>query len=150
MSKRYRSVQNARNTVRMTETWKRCTKCKRPKVLDDFPKKRSFKDGHRNICNDCYQDRNRRNYYKRVEKAGGWREATKQPKTASAQGQNYTIDCNRCRFQEPCRADLWKTRDTPDGLHYLPLRCWAEHPHTLTAAELQISKASIDGLEATA
>lgn len=32
---------------------KRCKKCGLPKVLDDFPKDRSYKDGHRHKCKDC-------------------------------------------------------------------------------------------------
>lgn len=36
--------------------------------------------------------------------------------------------CKRCRFWSECVSNLWKLEATAEGIHYEPLRCFAEHP----------------------
>ena len=42
------------------EIKKTCIKCKRSKPLNCFSKNKSFLDGHKSVCKDCINERNRK------------------------------------------------------------------------------------------
>ena len=115
---------------------KRCRICHRDLPLTDFPPHKQHSDGLNSRCRDCDREYHRMHYYKRVAK----KLAKEAPR------QDY--DCRRCKLLATCRAHINDRVVIDNEVRYWPLPCWAEHPHTLTAAELQISRTAIDSLEA--
>ena len=45
-----------------------CNKCGKEKLLDEFPKAKGCKDGHRNYCKECKSKQNKKHYEKNKER----------------------------------------------------------------------------------
>ena len=118
----------------MSEPTKRCSKCGLDLLLTEYHRNPHSADGRGTVCRYC------RSEYQKARMA-------KARKKIKETGTGGGIDCNRCRFIATCKAHLWQTAVTPDGIVYWPLPCWAEHPATKTPAELQISRASVERAE---
>src|SRR3990167_5483042 len=39
-----------------------------------------------------------------------------------------TSGCATCHYWSECASNLWRRTTTADGITYVPLRCFAEHP----------------------
>ena len=121
---------------------KRCRICHRDLPLTEFPPHKQHSDGLNSRCRDCDREYHRAYYYRRAAK-----KLEKRDEAKRGRGENAFIDCRRCKLLATCRAHINDRVVIDNEVRYWPLPCWAEHPHTLTAAELQISRASVDRLE---